>query len=109
MDRRNWTYPEIEQPKEDDLRVWWIPQIPGKPFLVPVKDVEYAKFLLVALAKYDLFQLYFDIKPDYSNAGGLEVFSGGEWSDWWDKDGNDINEVMRAEATKAKEGPRPNS
>ena len=76
------------------MRVWWIPQIPGKPFHVVVKDVQQARFLLDALARYDLFQYENNIKPDYCNAGGLEVFEDGEWVEWSDDDGNQIDDVV---------------
>lgn len=77
---------------DQQLRVWWIPQIPMQPFHVPVRDIEQANFLLSALAKYDLFQLEHNIKPDYSNAGGLEVFEDGEWCEWYDEEGYDIDQ-----------------
>jgi len=57
-----------------DLRVWWIPQIPGEPFYAPVPSVNAAKLLLDTLARYDQFQLDQRIKPDYCNVGGLS---------WW--------------------------
>jgi hypothetical protein len=61
-------------PKKGDLKVWWIPQVPGKPFEVLVKSVEEGKLLTRVLADYDLFQLAQHIKPDYSNAGGILRF-----------------------------------
>jgi hypothetical protein len=45
------------------------------------------------LAIYDLFQLEYKIKPDYSNAQGLEIFEDKEWVDWQDEDGNDIDDI----------------
>lgn len=79
------------------LRVWHIPQIPMKPFRVDVKDVEEGKKLLNVLADYDLFQLENHIKPDYSNASGLEIFEDGEWCDYYDEEGRDIWEIIREE------------
>ncbi|KAA0089315.1 hypothetical protein CIW54_07560 [Paraburkholderia sp. T12-10] len=38
------------------LKVWWIPQIPGKSFEVPVSSVDEAKKILTVLADYDAFQ-----------------------------------------------------
>lgn len=83
--------------KNGDLRVWWIPQVPGKAFRAPVADIAQAKFLITALAAYDLFQFKNRIKPDYANTGGLEVFEDGEWSEWRDPDDNDLADVMRSE------------
>lgn len=81
--------------KAGDLKVWWIPQIPGKPFMVPVKNIHEAALLLRTLAAYDIFQFENRIKPDYCNAGGLVVYEDGGWVDWYDEDGDDIDAVMR--------------
>ena len=78
--------------KDGDLRVWWIPQVPMEAFNVDVKTPHEAVKLLVVLAEYDLFQLKHKVKPDYSNAGGLNVFENGEWCEWYDEDsGEDID------------------
>jgi len=77
-----------------NLRVWWIPQVPSEPFYVTVETPYEAAKILVMLADYDKFQLENNIKPDYSNAGGLEVYEDGEWTDWRDEEGNDIDEWM---------------
>jgi hypothetical protein len=80
------------------LRVWWIPQVPMNPFYVPVKTVDEAALLLNTLADYDLFQLANHIKPDYSNAGGLEELDeNGEWYEYYDEDGYDIDDIMKEE------------
>ena len=78
------------------MRVWWVPQIPMKPFRVDVEDLAQAKLLIKTLAEYDIFQFENNIKPDYCNAGGLEVFEDGEWVEWESLDsGSDIHEYMR--------------
>lgn len=84
------------------LRVWHIPQVPGKPFHVEIPagrsqsiQIALACQILDALATYDLFQYENRIKPDYANAQGLEVFEDGEWIEWMDEDGNDIGELRR--------------
>lgn len=84
-----------------DLRVWWIPQIPGKPFYVNVSSVAEGVKLMDVLAKYDAFQLEHNIKPDYSNAGGLEMKDAdGYWSDWYDEESglDDPEEWLREHA-----------
>lgn len=81
-------------PKDGDLQVWWIPQVPMKAFLVPVKNIDEAVLLLNTLALYDLFQLHNNIKPDYSNVGGLNMFEDGEWMEWNNDDYEDIREYM---------------
>jgi len=80
--------------KKSKLRVWWIPQIPMKGFHVPVMTITEAMLILDTLARYDIFQYENKIKPDYSNAGGLEVLEDGEWSEWYNDEGQDIDEVM---------------
>lgn len=80
-----------------DMKVWWIPQMPGKAFEVPVASVDEAKKILTVLADYDLFQFENRIKGDYCNVGGLVVFEGGDWIDWESDEGFSIDEVMSEE------------
>lgn len=76
------------------LRVWWIPQVPGTPFYVEVSSVLEGVKIMDILAEYDLFQYENHIKPDYCNAGGLQLFdeedkedsSEGSWVDWYDEE-----------------------
>ena len=83
-------------PKEGDLKIWWIPQIPMVGFEFDVKNVNEACLLLVALGEYDLFQLKHKVKPDYSNAGGLSLFENGEWIEWYDEESDEyINDYIR--------------
>lgn len=79
--------------KSGDLQVWWVPQVPMKPFCVQVADVALGAKILAVLADYDAFQLDNNIKPDYCNAGGLRRWcddSDGEgtpgWEDWYDEE-----------------------
>jgi hypothetical protein len=86
-----------EDPKPGALRTWHIPQVPGKPFQVRVRSLREAKLLLRTLANYDAFQFENRIKPDYSNAQGLEEFDGKEWSEWESRDGEMIDHYMKLE------------
>lgn len=88
------------------LRVWHTPQIPGEPFHVRVDSPEEAQSVLDLLADYDRFQFENNIKPDYCNVQGLEVYEAdageGEegWCEWCDEEtGDDINEWVKPEAT----------
>lgn len=81
------------EPKLGDLRVWWIPQIPMKPFLVPVDSYAVARKITKTLAAYDLFQFENKVKPDYSNAGGVEYFDGEDWLSVDDEE--EFEEIMR--------------
>lgn len=77
--------------KNGQLKVWWIPQVPMKALTVLVDNLGQAKMLLDTLAEYDLFQFRNNVKPDYSNAGGLQIWDetldAGEdnekWTDWF--------------------------
>jgi hypothetical protein len=90
-------------PQPGDFRVWWIPQVPMHPFHVPVKSIDEAKLVLQTLAEYDLFQLANNIKPDYANAGGLEMyetnFDGAGHDDWceWSSEGDTIDDLINRE------------
>lgn len=99
--------------KEGALRVWWIPQIPMKPFEYPVNSPEEGAILCDVLAQYDLFQLTHDIKPDYCNAGGLQIWdkdADGEgnpgWVDWCSDDGTEFDEMMHEFIERRKKGVR---
>lgn len=64
------------------------------------------------LALYDEFQFVHNIKPDYSNAGGCQVFENGEWVDFWTESGEEFDKLnecqindldaQRAERRKAR-------
>jgi bifunctional DNA-binding transcriptional regulator/antitoxin component of YhaV-PrlF toxin-antitoxin module len=79
--------------KKGQLRVWHIPQVPGKAFKVNVKDVVEAIKILDILAKYDDFEFRERVKPDYSNVQGLEEFDGKEWCEYYNEDGQSITEI----------------
>lgn len=66
------------------LRVWHIPQVPGKPFYVYTDDIREAKKIMDILATYDLFQLENRIKPDFTNVNGVQMWdeTEQEWIDW---------------------------
>lgn len=77
--------------KAGDMKVWWIPQVPGKGFEVEISSLEEGVKIMEVLANYDAFQFENNIKPDYCNAGGIRVWcdnSDGEgtpgWEDWYD-------------------------
>lgn len=80
------------------LRIWWIPQVPMKAFHAEVPTLAEAKRTLTVLANYDIFQLTNKVKPDFSNAGGLEVLEDGEWIDWENEDGYGIDDISLIEA-----------
>jgi Superinfection exclusion gene product 17 len=88
-----------------EIRIWWIPQVPMKPFYFPVPTVQAAKMLCNALAQYDLFQYKNNIKPDYDNAGGASwrhpKLTDGEWYDFDPEDDAECEEIEAAIAQSA--------
>lgn len=93
-----------EVPANALLKVWWIPQVPGKSFEVGVASVAEGVKIMETLANYDLFQLANRIKPDYANAGGLlmRADAQAEWENWEDEEtGEDDPERWLAEGQGA--------
>lgn len=75
--------------KESDLCVWWIRNPPTAPEYWPVANIEEAAYIINKTANFDLKD------PRISaNAGGLEVFEDGEWGEWYDDNGDDIDKYL---------------
>ena len=74
----------------DKYRVWWIPQVPGQCFTVEVSSIQEGVKMMDVLGDYDRFQFEQKVKPDYCNAGGLQVLDPDDdyepWPDWFDPD-----------------------
>lgn len=68
-------------------RVWHCVNFPSTPRYYNVNTPEEGAMKINNLSKRDIR------KNVFSNAFGLEVFEDGEWCEWYDEDGNDI-EVM---------------
>jgi hypothetical protein len=75
-----------ETPSTGDLRVWYVPQVPMKAFYVNVPDVETGKRVLAAIIEFSLFEFENNVKPDYSDAGGIVRWEddGEDGHDWFD-------------------------
>ena len=69
--------------------------MPMESFNVPVKNTDEAILIMETLANYDIFQYENGIKPDYCNAGGLNVFENGEWIEWENENGEQIDDLRR--------------
>ena len=74
------------EPRSGDIRVWFIPVVPGKPFLAKVESFTEGKKLLDVLASFSLFEYENRIKPDYADAGGIERYEtdGDGGYDWYE-------------------------
>lgn len=90
---------------EIKFRVYWIPQVPMKPFIAEVPTLEAGYRLCDTLGQYDLFQYENNIKPDYCNAGGVEFLhpknNNGEWDCAPDEDNPDEWEAILKEIERA--------
>jgi Superinfection exclusion gene product 17 len=91
--------------RHGQLKVWWIPQIPGRKFEYLIETLVEAKTVLNTLAEYDMFLLQHGHRVDYSNAGGLMVFDEddtndgplGSWVDWYSEDGTEFDDIGLSE------------
>jgi hypothetical protein len=80
--------------KSNKIRVWWIRNVPNTPLYVEVASPEQAIGALKALTESDLADAGVQ-----TNAGGLETLddTSGEWEEWYDEEGNSIDDLMREE------------
>ena len=85
---------KVVDAQEGDLRVWWIRNAPRPAEYHLVTDAESAHYILEALAQNDLR----DDRVD-NNIGGLEVYNDGEWEEWYDEEGRNIDEWGEAHCT----------
>ena len=82
------------------FRIWHVPQIPARNdadfFRKEVKSVNEAILILNLLWDYDNFQFERKIKPDFSNASGLEYWDEEfeQWLEYEDEFGNDIANII---------------
>ena len=72
-----------------ELHVWWVTNPPNLAQYYPVESVEEAMGKLKELTDAELLD-----SSVYSNAGGLEVFEDGGWTEYYDDEGRDIDEIM---------------
>jgi hypothetical protein len=64
------------------FKVWYIPQVPGKPFEVQVDNLVTARLILDTLTNFSGFEFEHRVKPDYCDAGGIAVLDDdGDWID----------------------------
>jgi len=76
-------------PMIKDYRVWHVPQIPMRAFVINCDTIAEAQRMLDVLSMYDLFQYENNVKPDYANAGGVLQWDLGDHC-YFDVDVDDI-------------------
>lgn len=74
-------------PKEGDLKVYNIKNIPNPPEHYPVKTPKHGAMLIELLAESQLLDETIE-----SNTFGLLVFKDGDWENWEDENGYSIQE-----------------
>lgn len=87
------------------IRVWHMPQVGScdVTLYVPVENVREAKKVMDLLACYDLFQLENNIKPDFCNTCGVQIYDeeSKEWEDWFIENENgyfdDVDEYFESD------------
>ena len=86
---------QAPQADKAQYRLWHIPQIPSKSFKVESSNLEYLANLCDVLQRYDLFQYENNIKPDYANISGIEVWEDvGEGYSWYSLDDCEISDIL---------------
>jgi hypothetical protein len=83
----------IREPLAGDVRIWAIRNPPAHPTTQLVASLDEAKRILQTWTDKDLQNI-----AVLANAFGCETFDGEEWSEWEDKNGEDICAVMDREA-----------
>ena len=97
------------------FRIWYIPQVPWRPFQEYADTKEEWIKLLQTVIKFSIFEFSERIKPDYSDASGMEYFYTDEqsieyadeenmveeidgvrgvWLEWYDDEWNDVDEYI---------------
>lgn len=80
-------------------RVYYIPQVPMKAFTVEVTGLDAAQLLLDTIIKFSIFEFENKVKPDYSDACGIERWeedSETGW-DWFELDEDEQEEILQAQ------------
>lgn len=71
---------------QTNYRVWCIVNPPNPPDFYPVDDPKRGAKVIDLLARQQLRMPWI-----YSNVMGLEIFEDGEWTDWYDENGDSVD------------------
>ncbi|UXE05024.1 hypothetical protein SEA_LTON_51 [Gordonia phage Lton] len=89
---------DINSPKVGDLKIWYIHQVPGKPYEQTVPDIATGQAILDAVYQVALFGLEHRWWPDFANMGGISRFEDlGDEVAWCDVDDDEIAEALEAD------------
>lgn len=62
------------QPQENDLQLWFMPQLGGDTFTHRIDTPEEGAYLLDAISQYDLYCDRHGLRPDFANSGGVNRY-----------------------------------
>jgi hypothetical protein len=65
------------------FKAWYIPQVPMKAFEVYAETADEAQAALDLITDFSIFEFDNHIKPDYSDAGGVEEWDEAD-QEWFD-------------------------
>ena len=84
-----------DNPKLNDLRVWYIPQVPMPAFFYKVDSIEDGVKILDAICQFSNFEFENNVKPDFSAVGGISRWEedGEGGFAWYDVDDDELEEV----------------
>ncbi|QSL99815.1 hypothetical protein SEA_ODAY_71 [Gordonia phage ODay] len=85
-----------ETPQPGDLKIWYIHQVPGKPYSQAVPDIATGQAILDAVYQVALFGLEHRWWPDFANMGGISRYEKYDDGDegWFDLDDEEIAEAL---------------
>ena len=86
----------------EQFEVWNVINPPNEAARYPVSSPQDAAALINSLAAAQLKRPWV-----VSNAFGLEVFRDGDWEEWYDEDGNDIDHYCDLLWEALREGVKP--
>lgn len=62
------------QARENDLQIWFMPQIGGPMFTHRITDGKEGVYLIDAISQYDLYCHRHSLRPDFANGGGINRY-----------------------------------
>jgi len=85
---------DMEFPEKGTLKIWWLSNQTSDGFHYFVRDLNEAVATLNLLSKYDAYrQRRLNDKSSY-RIGGLEVWDGMQWVEWYDENDYSINDYL---------------
>ena len=71
------------------FRAWYVAKMPMKAFTVETTNAIDAEKILDVLEDFSLFEIQNNVKPDYAEAGGIDIWDE-EYQEWTDYHPEDV-------------------